>query len=151
MKNTLKIIILAIALISAPFATFAANNATVKPEHQLPEYKVEDLSLPIPVKVVAPRVSGRLFGHEVRMLFNVSADGRPTNIRQQGISPDQMTNDLVAAMTMVLYRWEFEPALDNNGNAIAVNVIMPVQVVKKGANYTALASLTLDIPEKDRS
>jgi hypothetical protein len=144
MKNTVKNTLITIAIIIAPLAAFAAKESTPKSEYQLPEYKVEDLTLPVPVKVVVPRIGGRLLGHEVRMKFEISAEGRAYNIGQQGISPDQRTNDLVAAMKMVLLSWEFEPALNNSGNAVAVKVIMPVQVVKKGNKTTALASLILD-------
>ena len=144
MKKTIKNTLIIITILSAPLATFAAKKDRSKPEYQLEEYKLEDLTLPVPTKVVVPRVSGRLLGHEVRMSFEIGTDGRAYNIRQQGISPDQRTNDLVATMKIALRYWKFEAALDNHGNAIAVKVIMPVKVVKKGNQTAALASIILD-------
>lgn len=144
MKNIPKKALIIFALLSAPLSALAAKKDTSKPEYQLQEYRLEDLTIPIPSKVEVPRVSGRLLGHKVRMSFEVRADGRAHNIRQQGISPDQGTNDLAATMKIALLSWEFEPALDNHGNAIAVKVIMPVHVVKKGNRTTALTSIILD-------
>ena len=141
MKNIIKSILVSIAILGAPFTAFSAQKDAEKKVFDLPTYKVEDTTLPIPVKVVAPPVGGRLVGTEVRMTFSISVDGLTHNIRQQGITPDQESNDLVAAMTMVLLNWEFEPAKNKNGLPVAVKVVLPVKVIRKvkaGSTYASL-------------
>jgi len=134
MKPLIRYSLYALALIIVPLALAAAKVKTSKPVYRLPEYKVEDLTFPIPLKVVVPRVGRSLVGHEVSMVFDVAANGRTSNITQASISPEQATNDLAAAMKMVLRKWEFEPAQNEYGIFIAVKVSLPVQVVRSGGN-----------------
>lgn len=121
-------------------------SAAKAPTHLLPEYTVQDLTLPIPDKVVAPRVNGQFAGQKVRMQLTVGTDGRATKISQKGISPDQQTNDLAATMQMVLRQWQFKPAMDKQGNAVAVKVILPVEVVKAKGNAKEYATIALAKP-----
>lgn len=151
MKNTLKNTIIAIALISAPLATFAASEKA----YDLPVYKIEDIaSLPEPTKSSIPSVKAQFIGMNLKVKFTVTADGKPQNVRlEKPLSSYSDVERMSFANRLQEYvkTWKFEPAIDMAGNAIAVKVIMPVQVIKKGAGTTAVASLVLDTSETKES
>jgi TonB family protein len=151
MKNTLKNSLIAIALIASPLATFAASDKA----YDLPTYTIEDIAaLPQPSINPIPSVKSQLVGLNVQVKFTVNADGKPESVRlAKPLSSysdiDKMT--FASRLENAVKNWRFEPAIDNNGNAITVNVIMPVQVVKKNEKVSALASLKLDTSAADRS
>ena len=155
MINTLKDAILTIAIISAPFAIFAVQKDASKKAYNLPTYTIEDIAaLPQPTYNPIPSIKSQFVGLNLKVKFTVNADGTPESVRlAKPLSSYSDVERLTFASRIQeqVKNWQFEPAIDTNGNAIEVKVIMPVQVVKKGANYTALASLILDTPEKDRS
>ena len=151
MKTQVTKILIALVVISSAVAGFAATPGLTEKAYQLPKYTVEDLTLPVPSKIVSPRLGGNLVGRKVRMSLNISADGRATGISQIGISPDQATNDLAATMKVVLRHWKFDPALNNFGRPVAVKVILPVEVVKKNKKPTLVASLILDTRDLEES
>ena len=147
MKNTLKIISLATVIISAPFASFAKEDAS-KPAYILPTYTIEDIaSLPEPLKNDIPSVKSDYIGMSLKVKFTVNAEGRTESVR---LSKPLHSYSDVEKMTFAnrmkeaVETWSFEPAYDNDGNAITVKVVMPIKVVKKAGKTTALASLTLD-------
>ena len=109
MKHSSRNLLIAVAIIVVPFVTFADKEGTSKPEYNLPVYKVEDVTLPVPSKIVVPRLGGMHVGSQVRMNFEITTDGIARNIHQEGISFDQRTNDLAATMELILRNWEFEP------------------------------------------
>ena len=49
-------------------------------------------------------------------------------------------------MRAVLPYWRFEPALDEDGNAISVKVALPVRIVKKDEHGVSQASIALAKP-----
>lgn len=149
MKNTLKITSIAIAIISAPLATFAASeDASNKAAYNLPTYTIEDISaLPEPIKNRIPSVKADYVGLSLKVKFTVTDEGRAESVRlSRPLSSysdvDRMT--FANRMKEAVENWNFEPARDNDGNPITVKVVMPVKVVKKAGKTTALASLTLD-------
>ncbi|MCZ6673150.1 MAG: hypothetical protein O7C75_09440 [Verrucomicrobia bacterium] len=156
MKHTLKNTIIAIAIISAPLASFAANEDTSKSARfDLPTYTIEDIaSLPEPTHNPIPSVKSQFVGLTLKVKFTVNTKGQPESVRLA--KPLSSYSD-VEKMTFAsqlqeqVKNWKFEPAIDTNGNAIAVKVIMPVQVIKKGKAISALASLVLDTGKQDRS
>ena len=149
MKHTLKITTIALVIISAPLDTFAANdNASNKPAYSLPTDTVEDIaSLPEPIKNAIPSVKADYVGLSLKIKFTVTENGRTESVR---LSKPLSSYSDVERMTFAnqmkdaVEDWNFEPARDNDGNAITVNVVMPIKVVEKAGKTTALASLTLD-------
>ena len=142
MKIVTKTLLCVCGLALLPLVLSAAKDQKAMPEYKLQEYRHVDLTLPIPEKVVMPRLRGEFVGHTVRMKLTVGADGRVYNIAQKPRTFDEVTNSLAVVMKSSLKQWEFEPALDKAGNPIAVKIILPVEVVKAKRNtqtYTALA------------
>lgn len=153
MTNTLKITLLSIAIISAPLASFVANEDMSKSNRiDLPEYTVEEIiSLPQPVHYPVPSVSKRLVGTTVKLRFTVNEKGRPEGVRLEKYLSNYRYESVINFASQLkanVSNWKFEPAQDKNGNAIVVKVIMPVHVVKKGGKTSALASLMLDDSSK---
>ena len=148
MKNTLKITSLAIAILSAPLATFAATKDTSKAAYDLPTYTIEDIaSLPEPTKHSIPSVKSDYIGLSLKVKFTVTAEGRAESVRlDRPLTSYSDVEKMTFANRMkdAVETWKFEPAYDNAGNAITVKVVMPVKVVKKAGKATALAALTLD-------
>ena len=148
MKNTLKITSLAIAILSAPLVTFAAQAEASKPAYDLPTYTIEDISaLPEPTKHRIPSVKADYVGLSLKVKFTVTSEGRAESVRLD--KPLHSYSDVekmtfANRMKEAVETWNFDPARDNNGNPITVKVVMPVKVVKKAGKTTALASLTLD-------
>ena len=82
MKNTLKLTSLAIALISAPLASFAAQEKASKPAYDLPTYTIEDISsLPQPTKNPIPSVKTDYIGLSLKVKFTVNENGQPESVR----------------------------------------------------------------------
>lgn len=103
-------------------------------EYTLDTYKIEELSAPIPTKIVVPRISSSLVGKgtQVCMLFNITESGKPLRIKDNAGPFKDAESQLAAAMRYVLRYWEFTPAKDPNGNAVAVKAALPVKIVGKG-------------------
>ena len=144
MKTLTKTLVTLITFTLVPLALNAADEQKKSPEYQLPSFKVEDMSLPIPTKIVEPRLRSNLFGKEVKMFFTVTEKGQAVHIR----SSRNFSNnpELALALTKVIQKWEFEPARDKNGIARKVKVSLPVRVVKKDSPEGIAASLTLAKP-----
>ena len=151
MKNTLTKTLITIALIAAPLATFAAAKKT---EYQLPTYTVEEIeTLPEPTHYPIPSVKSQFVGLNLKVKFTVNTKGRPESVRlEKPLSSYSDVEKMTFASRLenAVKAWKFEPAMDKAGNAVAVKVILPVQVIEKGGATTAMASLVLDT-SKDRS
>lgn len=121
------------------------------PEFHLPSFDVDvlgkDMTLPVPVKVVAPSVHKGLAGTEVTMTFNISESGKITFIDDDASYYDNDEFELACLMHRKLRTWKFEPARDKQGNAVAVKVNLPVKVVGKDEiSGTQLASISFKQP-----
>ena len=127
-------------------AVTEAQQSEKPSEYTLPLYKIEELTPPIAEKVVVPRVRRSLRGTEVDMLFRISETGKPQSISDTaGARISQ--KELAIAMRSSLKRWEFEPARNPQGQAVAVKVRLPVKVVRKGeGNAKEYASFALGTP-----
>ena len=108
-------------------------------------------ALPEPIHFQVPTVSKALVGTTIKLRFTINEEGRPERVRlakplfNYRIGPQM---DFASQLKVSVRKWKFEPARDQNGNAIPVKVIMPVQVIKKGTTPTAVASLVLNVSEK---
>lgn len=155
MKNTIKHSLLAIALLSASCAVFADKGNPAKKAYDLPTYTIEDIaSLPAPKAHAIPSVSAEFIGMDLRVKFTVTTEGKAESVRlEKPLSSysDVERMSFANRIQLAVADWEFEPALDNDGNAIAVKVVMPVKVVEKRGKTTALASLVLDSAAYARS
>lgn len=139
-----KLIVSLIVLTLVPFAVNAANEQSNSPDYQLPTYKVEDMTLPVPTKIVAPRLGFEQLGQEIKMVFTVTAKGRAVKIHSSNSFSD--TRNLASTMSAVLKYWEFEPARDENGIPVSVKVALPVKVVKSGERSSQTTGLALAKP-----
>ena len=144
MKTLTKTLVTLLAYTLIPLALSAANEQATTPEHDLPEYQVKDMSLPIPVKIVEPRLRSNLFGEQVKMYFTVTDKGQAIAIRTGTRS--LYGRELAIALTKVLPKWEFEPARDKNGIAVKVKVCLPVTAVRKDSPAGYAVSLALGKP-----
>ena len=129
MKKLIQSLLCSIALTLLPLAASTEKETSKSPDYQLPAYKVEDMTLPIPTKVVAPRLRPGLVGTEVKMLFTVTDKGQAIHIRSS--KPFSDSPVLTGSMSQVLKKWEFEPARDRNGIARSVKVSLPIRIVRK--------------------
>ena len=139
-----------IAFLCGSGLTGATDNGDI-PEFHLPSFDVDvfgkELTLPIPVKVVAPRVHKGLNGTEVTMSFNISETGKVILIDDDASPYDNEKFELACLMYRQLRTWRFEPARDEDGNTVAVKVELPVRVVARGdVSKTQLASISLKRP-----
>ncbi|MDA1069112.1 MAG: hypothetical protein O3C43_21715 [Verrucomicrobia bacterium] len=144
MKTITKTLVYLIGLNLVSLTAIAAKEETTSRDYQLPTYKVEDMTLPVPTKVVTPRLRSGLFGEEVKMLFTITDKGHAIHIRSSRPFSDNPT--LAGSLSQVIGKWEFEPARDKNGSAMTVKVSLPVKVVRKGDSSGYTASLALGKP-----
>jgi len=129
----------------------AATSNGDLPEFHLPSFDVDvfgkEMTLPVPVKVLAPRVHKGLNGTEVTMTFNISETGKVILIDDDASPFDDEKFELACLMYRKLRTWKFEPARDEDGNPIAVKVELPVIVVATGdVSKTELASISVKRP-----
>lgn len=84
------------------------------------------IQAPVPIKVIQPGVSPSQVGKVVKVRFALDTNGKPSNIESAEANPEDalLTERVIRAMRS----WEFEPARDANGEAVAVNVEMPVVI-----------------------
>jgi len=146
MKTLTKTFLCVIGLSLVPLALSAANEQASTPEVELPEYKIE-ASLPQPTHQPIPQIKSGYVGLDLKLKFTVNEKGRPESVRlEKSLSSysDIHKMSFASQMRDLVTRWKFEPARDANGQAVAVKVIMPVQVIKKGTTPTAIATLILD-------
>ena len=128
----------------------AKSNGDI-PEFHLPSFDVDalgvDLTYPIPQKTDPPRVHKGLNGTEVTMTFYISESGKVTLVDDDASPYNNEEFELACLMHRQLRSWRFDPARDDEGNAIAVKVSLPVKVVANGdVPKSQLASLSLKRP-----
>ena len=118
-------------------ALTAATDIDHHPEFNFPAFEVEayaqDITLPTPVKIVAPWVGKKLRGTEITMTFHISESGYVSLIEDDASRYDNDEFELACLMHRKLRQWRFEPALDKDGNAVCVKVKLPVSVLKEGS------------------
>lgn len=155
MKNMFKhIASLGLGTLLLPLA-FSADNELSKNPVQLPGIEVRGVdSLPIPIKQSIPRVGKSLVGTTIVMKFTVDKKGRTTRVRSAKPIPSfhyPNVRDFAVQMEQLLNGWKFNPALNSDGIPVIAKVIMPVKVVERDGSTVALATLVLDMGDKDNS
>lgn len=85
-----------------------------------------NIQAPVPIKVIHPGVDASQVGQVVNVRFALDVYGKPSHVE----SADSHPKDAILADRVVraLRSWEFEPARDENGNAVAVTVEMPIVI-----------------------
>ena len=87
---------------------------------------------------------------KLELAFTVTEKGRAQNVRVvkptiTRFSGDVELKSIASRMVFSVRGWKFEPALDQNDQAVAVKVRLPIHIVKgEGGKTKALASLVLD-------
>ena len=151
MKTVSKLVLLGLVSLSVPVALSANNTANIADQqYDLPQYQVNDIAeLPKPEHTVAPIVQRGLAGTTIEMKFTVDTQGNAFKIRpakplfSTGLV-DPRVRDFASQMSQILLSWKFSPALNANGQPVEVDVIMPVNVVKKGTASSLEVTLKLD-------
>lgn len=102
-------------------AAFAANPLE---QSYLASFKGRT-DIPVPVAVVSPRVGPAYAGETVQVAMIVDENGRPGHIRVLNARDAELADHVADAMA----QWRFAPA-HRDGKAVAVNVEVPVRIVK---------------------
>ncbi len=147
---TMKTLTIAFSLIFLALGASASADAVEdesqsEPEYELPEYEfIAYVTLPKPTRSPMPKVKSQLVGTKFNIYLTVTKEGRAENVRLQRplasySNVDRMTfaNQALQAVS----KWRFQPARDADDKPVAVNVSMPIKVVKYGQIYRAMASL----------
>ena len=82
--------------------------------------------IPVPVKIVEPRVGPAQAGQTVEVEFLVDTAGEPQNIHILSTTDD----DLGLSVRNAVKYWRFAPARPN-GEPVAMKVMLPVVIVDK--------------------
>ena len=149
MKNAIPIIGILCLFLTTRLAVFAVEETPVEePIVDLPTYEfVEVTSLPKPRRSPVPKVSKHLVGLTVKLRFMVNEKGVPKNIRLEKPLSSYANDEKMTFASQTLEavgKWRFHPALDSNNKPVAVQVKMPVRVVKYGMIYRAMGTVVLD-------
>lgn len=85
-----------------------------------------NIQAPVPIKVIHPGVTPAQVGKVVNVRFALDENGKPSHIESADATPEDalLTERVIRAMRS----WEFEPARNADGDAVAVNVEMPIVV-----------------------
>lgn len=149
MKNTLQNLFVLFSVVGASLVSIGSEDGKRDaPEYELPTYEFVDVViLPKPRSSPMPKVKRRLVGTALKLKFTVNEQGRSENVRLE--KPLSSFSDVekmtfAAQVVKLVAIWRFHPARDGDNKPVAVNVIMPVRVVKYGKVYKALASVSLD-------
>ena len=117
----------------------AQNLENPERTYTLPGFTVEGYSDPVLKAYNAPRVPESLIGSSIVMYYTIDTQGNVRGIRSS--SPFFTYSDLDAIMSNALRNWKFEPATNSAGDAVAIKVAMPVEVVPQGSAASGYASI----------
>jgi outer membrane biosynthesis protein TonB len=118
MKTVSKLILIT-GLLAAPLALSAKSLETAYVE----SFRGRS-DMPVPTKVVTPRVASEYAGTSVSLAFIVDESGTPQDI----IVPEATPAELAKTLTAALSKWKFEP-LVRDGKAIRTKVVLPMLIV----------------------
>jgi len=129
MKTVSKLILLS-SLLAAPLALLAKS-----PEEAYVESYRNRTDMPVPVKVVTPRVDSDYAGTVVKLEFTIDGTGLPKDITVL----DAVSGDLAKSLTAAVAGWKFQP-LVRDGKAVTTKVVLPMRIVDElsGASRFAL-------------
>lgn len=129
MKKSVLQFALSLGLFAAPFAVLAQSN-----EQAYVQSYQGRTDIPVPVSVVAPEVSSRYAGRELKVVFVVNEAGKPENIEL----PSDVSGDLGRQLLTAVAQWEFRPA-QVDGKPVARRVMLPVRIADEfGGTFVAL-------------
>lgn len=142
-----------ISLVCLPTFLGYADQDEPKGHFELPSFEVRpldlglDLTLPVLSKMTVPRLRSNLRGTEVRMTFCIDKTGQLYSIHHDASPYDHRESQVGEAMKQKLKSWQFEPAVDKQGNRTVVKVALPVKVVAPGqGNSGEFANIALSEP-----
>lgn len=88
------------------------------------------IQAPVPIKIIHPGISPAQVGKVVNVRFDLDANGKTSNVESTDANPTDTL--LTARVIRAMRSWEFEPARNASGEAIAVTVEMPIVVDRIG-------------------
>ena len=153
MKHTITYALVAIAVLSA-LQSVTGQDMTSQPRRPS-TYAVRNVAaLPLPTYQPIPQVGRALVGITLAIKFTVNKRGRVEKARlAQPLfnysDPEAMT--FASQMRDSVAKWKFRPALNADAQPMAVDVVMPVQVLGKSNKTSVVASIVLDTSKDDRS
>ncbi|OHE80129.1 MAG: hypothetical protein A3G75_04435 [Verrucomicrobia bacterium RIFCSPLOWO2_12_FULL_64_8] len=121
MKNINMLLRLAGLLAFGAIAALAKDAANVRAYIESDNGRTD---IPVPVKIVEPRVAAEQAGQTVEVEFVVDTAGEPQNVRLLGATDD----DVGLAVCNAVKYWRFAPARPN-GEPVAMKVMLPVVIV----------------------
>ncbi len=141
MKHVTKLSALAacLLLIAAPFASAQSQEEPLR-SYTLPNFTVEGVSDPELQSYVTPRIPSYLIGSNITLYYTINEEGKVQSVRSNASITEK---DLDAIMTKALRKWQFAPATNSSGDAVAIKVAMPVEVVAYGTTSNAYASISI--------
>ncbi len=139
MKHVSKITAFAAFLILAAIpATFAQSAEEPLRSYTLPTFTVDGVADPELLSYVTPQVPSSLVGSSLIMYYTISDKGDVHSISSNGAFSQR---DLATLMKDALRKWHFEPAINDSGEAVAIKVAMPVNIVAQDTSSNAYVSI----------
>jgi hypothetical protein len=141
MKTKNIILVSVLSILSVTFTSAADSKSTV---YQLPDMQIEGVeTLPVVVKNSVPKIPANSVGASLKIEFTVDKKGNTTGVQTQKPLHSiyyPRDRDFAVQMINAVNHWKFEPALDSDGNPVAIKLRMPVKVVEKNGSANILAS-----------
>ena len=118
MKTVSKLILFT-SLLAAPLALLAKS-----PEEAYVDSYHNRTDVPVPVRVVTPRVDSNYAGTVVKLEFTVDGTGLPRDITVL----DSVSGELAKSLTAAVAGWKFPP-LVRDGKVVTTKVVLPMRIV----------------------
>ena len=151
MKSIKKLTLTGIGAFALIMANLSAKEG-VKADgsYELPSFNVgEIVTLPAPMQIKEPVVKASMRGASFDMRLTIDENGNASNVDtvrplfSLGLSNEE-ERDLAVQMIQLLSTWKFTPALDANGEAVAIKAIMPVKVIERDSEPLVTVSVKQD-------
>ena len=154
MKSLLKITIITASAAAWLLGSQALQAA--EPDVTLPKYTIEEIAvMPQPTHDnLIPSIGREYVGFDLRLKLTVNEKGQADQVRLERplISYSDIEKMTFASqMRDLVAGWTFSPAENIDGDAIALQVIMPIKVVEKATGPSLITAVVLDSPKDKES
>lgn len=151
MKSITKLTLTGIGAFALIMANLSAKEGVqADGSYELPSFNVgEIVTLPAPTQIKEPVVKASMRGASFDMRLTIDENGNASNVDtvrplfSLGLSNEE-ERDLAVQMIQLLSTWKFTPALDANGEAVAIKAIMPVKVIERDSEPLVTVSVKQD-------
>ena len=151
MKSITKLTLTGIGAFALIMANLSAKEGVqADGSYELPSFNVgEIVTLLAPTQIKEPVVKASMRGASFDMRLSIDENGNASNVDtvrplfSLGLSNEE-ERDLAVQMIQLLSTWKFTPALDANGEAVAIKAIMPVKVIERDSEPLVTVSVKQD-------